>query len=450
MSTPTKNISLTNLSVNIENPRFELVGNQREAIQVMIADQGDKLINLAKDIVETGMLNPGELILVTPHEKDKGHYNVLEGNRRVTALKVLSNPDLIDGKHSSFAKRLKPYAEQFKKKPILDIPCAVFNNPEDANKWIKLKHTGENEGVGIVRWDAQQVARFDERIEGTSPVALQAIDFLRKESSVPDTVKNKLKNVPSSSLDRLLKDKNVQQVIGINVKDNRLQTHLLKDEVVKGLTKIVTDLADKKIKVKDIYTKEDREKYIETFKPTDIPNKKKKAASAWELTSPTLPSKTSQSKSKPKHTPLSTDRETVIPKDCILSISEPRINKIYRELKGLNVDLFENAAGVMFRVFIELSLDTFIDHHKLTTVNKDATLRKKVDEVSLHMEKQGLADKHVCKGIRKAVNNNHDVLAMETFNAYIHNRHLSPIPKDLKITWDNIQIFVEKIWETIK
>lgn len=450
MSITTKQIPLTNLSVNIENPRFELVGNQREAIQVMIADQGEKLIQLAKDIVEIGMLNPGELVYVTPHQKDKGQFNVLEGNRRITALKILSNPALIDGKYGSFVKRLKPFADQFRKKPILDITCAVFNNPDDANKWIKLKHTGENEGIGIVRWDAQQVARFDERIEGTSPVALQAIDFLRKETSVPEELKNKLKDVPSSSLDRLLKDKNVQQVIGVNVKDNRLQTHYQKDEVIKGLTKLVSDLAYKKIKVKDIYTKEDREKYIETFKPADIPNKKKRASSAWELTSPNQPNKQPNVKTKAKSAPLSTDRETVIPKDCIISINEPRINKIYRELKALEVDYFENAVGVLFRVFIELTLDTFIDTYKLTTVSKDDKLRKKVDEVSLFMEKQKFADKHICKGIRKAVNNNHDMLSMETFNAYIHNRHLSPIPKDLKITWDNIQIFVEKIWENIK
>lgn len=450
MSNTTKPISLTNLTVNIENPRFELVGNQREAIQVMIEDQGDKLINLAKDIVETGMLNPGELIYVTPHQKEKGQFNVLEGNRRVTALKILTTPSLIDGKHTAFAKRLKPYVDQFKKKPITEIPCAIFNNADDANKWIKLKHTGENDGVGIVRWDAQQVARFDERIDGTSPVALQAIDFLKKEALVPQSLKIKLKDVPSSSLDRLLKDKNVQQVIGITVKDNRLQTHLEKNEIIKGLSKIVTDLADKKIKVKDIYTKEDREKYIETFKPIDIPNKKKKTTSAWELTSPNQATKASTISSKKKATPLSTDRETVIPKDCIISIIEPRINKIYRELKSLDVNYYENSAGVIFRVFIELSLDAFIDHNKLTTVTENDKLRKKVEEVALYMELHNMANKHICKGIRKAVNNNHDMLSMETFNAYVHNRHLSPISKDLKITWDNIQLFVEKIWENIK
>ena len=54
-----KLIDLSLLNINIENPRFEMVGNRREAIKTIIYDQGDKLTKLATDIVEEG-LNPGE------------------------------------------------------------------------------------------------------------------------------------------------------------------------------------------------------------------------------------------------------------------------------------------------------------------------------------------------------------------------------------------------------
>jgi len=60
----------------------------------MIEDQGDKLSKLADDITNEG-LNPGDPIFITKHEKQTKQYNVLEGNRRVTALKLLENPDLI-------------------------------------------------------------------------------------------------------------------------------------------------------------------------------------------------------------------------------------------------------------------------------------------------------------------------------------------------------------------
>lgn len=61
-------IDISDLNINIENPRFEMVGNQREAIKTMIEDQGDKLSKLADDITNTG-LNPGDPIFVVKHEK---------------------------------------------------------------------------------------------------------------------------------------------------------------------------------------------------------------------------------------------------------------------------------------------------------------------------------------------------------------------------------------------
>lgn len=447
--TTNKHLLLTNLLLNIENPRFDLVGNQREALQAMINDQADKIFNLAKDIIDTGMLNPSELVIVTPSESNKKHYVVLEGNRRITTLKILTTPALISTSHAAFYKKIKPLAEKFKLNPITDVSCVIFSDSDEANKWIKLKHTGENDGIGVVRWDAQQVARFEERVDGTSPIALQAIDFLRREDSVDDSLKERLKEVPSTNLDRLLKDKSVQSLIGLSIKDNRLQTNLKRKEVVKGLTKIVTDLIDKKIKVKDIYTKEDRERYVESFKPAQIPDKKQKERTSWELVSTNNNNSKAKSNSSTKSKSLLKERETLIPKDCILQITDARLSKINKELRRIEVNSYENAVGVLFRVFIELSIDTYIDKYPINKLTPDNKLRQKVIDVSLHMEQNGIANKNELKGIRSAVNNQHDILSMDTFNAYVHNRHLSPIAKNLITSWDNIQIFIIKLWQSI-
>jgi len=443
----TKMIPLTNLSVNIENPRFEMAGNQREAIYVMIDEQGEKLVTLAKDIVEIGLINPSELTIVTPHEKEEGNYNVLEGNRRVIALKVLSNPDVIDTNQKWFSKKIRKLSEEFQKRPITEIQCVVFSKQEDAYRWIKLKHTGENEGVGTVRWDAQQTARFNERVEGVSKIALQALDFLRNDDSTEEELKKKLKYVPSTSLERLLQDTAVQNALGISISNGRLQTNLEESEVAKGLRKIVKDLVGGTIKVKDIYTKEDRKEYIQTFHSSELPDKKNKLKISWDLASPQQRHKTPSK----KPSPLSTERHPIIPKDCVLKIKDNRINKIYSELKSLNSDHYVNAAAVLIRVFIELSVDAFIDKHKLPKVNENSELRQKVEAVANYFESQkNIMDKHQLKPIRVAVGNVNSILSIHTFNAYIHNRYFSPIANDLKTTWDNIQLFVVKIWENIR
>lgn len=82
-----RTIKLTSLFVNTENYRFEPLSSQKEAIDKMIEDQGDKLYSLVDDIVTNG-LSPVDLIIVTPNE-DSNKYVVLEGNRRITSLKLL-------------------------------------------------------------------------------------------------------------------------------------------------------------------------------------------------------------------------------------------------------------------------------------------------------------------------------------------------------------------------
>lgn len=102
-----RTIKLTSLFVNTENYRFEPLSSQKEAIDKMIEDQGDKLYSLVDDIVTNG-LSPVDLIIVTPNE-DSNKYVVLEGNRRITSLKLLNNPTLIDDKYSPLRKKFQKF-----------------------------------------------------------------------------------------------------------------------------------------------------------------------------------------------------------------------------------------------------------------------------------------------------------------------------------------------------
>ena len=104
-------IKLTSLFVNTENYRFEPLSSQKEAIDKMIEDQGDKLYSLVDDIVTNG-LSPVDLIIVTPNE-DSNKYVVLEGNRRITSLKLLNNPTLIDDKYSPLRKKFQKLQDTY-------------------------------------------------------------------------------------------------------------------------------------------------------------------------------------------------------------------------------------------------------------------------------------------------------------------------------------------------
>src|SRR5580698_4801042 len=88
-----RQIRITDLQLDTGNYRTGKQDDQREAIHALIAEQKNKLVRLAQDIIENG-LSPLETILVTPVPDDKNRFVVVEGNRRVAAIKLATQPDL--------------------------------------------------------------------------------------------------------------------------------------------------------------------------------------------------------------------------------------------------------------------------------------------------------------------------------------------------------------------
>ena len=92
MSYKDKILKVSELFLDESNPRFPEVRNQRDAIEAMLEDQGDKVANLAMDIYSNG-LNPSSRLIVF---KEKNRFTDGDGNRRLTALKILETPSLAD------------------------------------------------------------------------------------------------------------------------------------------------------------------------------------------------------------------------------------------------------------------------------------------------------------------------------------------------------------------
>ena len=86
-------IHVDHLLLDLDNSRYpDQPESQQDALYKMIQLQGDKLVNLAKDIINHGM-DPSERVLVL--KEDDETYTVVEGNRRLTTLKLLHDPELV-------------------------------------------------------------------------------------------------------------------------------------------------------------------------------------------------------------------------------------------------------------------------------------------------------------------------------------------------------------------
>ena len=61
----------------------------------------------------------------------------------------MANPKLIDSKkHASLKNRFFKLHERFMETPIRKIMCYIYDDVEEADKWVRLEHTGEQNGVG--------------------------------------------------------------------------------------------------------------------------------------------------------------------------------------------------------------------------------------------------------------------------------------------------------------
>lgn len=475
-----KKLSIYDLLINPENYRHEAVSNEKEAIAIMLKKYEKKIKALLIDILENGT-NPSDLLIVTP-KQDK--YIVLEGNRRLIACKILEQPEIlkeIDLKlYDTFDKEIKKHGIY---KKILYIECCVFDDPQQANIWIKLKHTGENSGVGTVPWTNIQRKRFDESM-GKNDLALTIIKYAQSLPFYRNDLKSRLNDIRLSNLSRLLSDPQVRESIGIYRSKNKLYKKYPDYEISKGLNKIFDDLLKKDFNVNSIYYKNQRLDYISNFPEELLPNSSNELEELLPLdnlydstsnivehkndqiafyddiekngneTSVDLNDKDEKTNNKSnslikknsfKNNERSkkdiNKRNNLIPRSFNISISHDRINSIYRELKALDIDTYSNAVAVLFRVFLEVSCDYFIEKKHLK-LKKESKLKDKIKLILDYLSDCGLIEKTLIKPINICISSDHSIFSTNAFNNYVHNKDMRPDPLNLKIAWNQLGEFL--------
>jgi hypothetical protein len=444
-----KPIDIDNLLLDENNPRLTDISDQDDALEKIIIDQGAKLVNLARDIISMGSTNPSELPIVIPSSDEKDKYIVLEGNRRLAVLRLLCNNNLIAGIEDAALKtEFQKLSLEFHKNPISKLQCYVAKNRIDADHWRMLRHTGSNNGVGTVTWNASAVARFSKQLGVTkySSLALQVKDHLIQDTSFSKSLKNKLEtDVKLTNLGRLINDPAVRDYVGLKVDDGELDTASLNKEVMHNLELLIGGISADNFQVRQIYNKEDRKAYIESLDL--IPVKRDTGTAGANGKTGKSTARNGQKDKAKKSNPLSTNRKTLIPSGTIMKIAHSRLNKIYHELRGLEVEHYENCVAVLLRVFLELSIDEYASTRKIPAYSEKSKLANKIKATADYLVAQGFADDKKLKAIRVEAFNPYSLFSTDTLHAYVHNKDLEPKARELKITWNNIESFIMALWK---
>ncbi|OWR13760.1 ParB/Srx family N-terminal domain-containing protein [Chryseobacterium sp. VAUSW3] len=166
-------IPVENLILDNENPRLPdyIQGkDESEIISHMLIEEST--LELMQAIGQKGFF-PGEQLLVVPIGDDK--YKVIEGNRRLTAVKLLNNPELATVQRSLVDKIRTSINITL---PISFLPCMVFEKDENIHDYLGYRHV-----TGIQPWNLRQKAKYVSylREKNYSELSLdQASNELRK------------------------------------------------------------------------------------------------------------------------------------------------------------------------------------------------------------------------------------------------------------------------------
>lgn len=148
MSNQIQMIPLANLLFDPENPRLpkEFRGMRDEVAVIAHMLRDESLIELMKSIGQTGY-SASEPLLIVPDGED---YIVVEGNRRLAALKLLSNPSLASVRRKSVEEVIRE-----KTHTPANIPCIMYASRNDVLDYLGYRHI-----TGVKNWGALEKARY--------------------------------------------------------------------------------------------------------------------------------------------------------------------------------------------------------------------------------------------------------------------------------------------------
>lgn len=447
---PAIQLKIDDLVLDNDNPRITHTESQQQTLQKIVKDQSTKLVRLAESIVEHG-LSPIERFMVMEVSPKPKRYIALEGNRRVAALRLLTNPAVMTGLDmpSGVQRPMERLARVFDRSKVEPIDAYEVGSREEARYWIELRHNGEDQGRGVVGWKPIVAARFRKK-----EPAIQAFDMVIEHGGFAEDDAESIRSGFSlTTLRRFMESKDVRAELGLSIKDGQLYTDLPGKELIKPLKKIVLDIAEKRIDSRR-YNKTDKMvAYVRGFEKLDRPDLSKKLASSRPIEgiqkSEFAAARRATARKKRS---ASTERKYVVPKNCPMNVTDNRIVSIYYELQTLQLDKAPNAIAVLLRVFLELSVDHFLENNGGSlrhTVPGGREVWKKLDrklaEVVDMLVQMGVPRQHFTSVLRD-LSQSQSPMNLDLFHRYVHDRFATPSTSDLVAAWDHAQPLFEKIW----
>ncbi len=444
MNWPIDEFSINSIYLDNKNIRQPITDTAQDAI-LQDLFYNESAFDIVKSIAMNGMFPDEFPILI----KEKGKLVVIEGNRRLAALKALDDPERVP----LYREKIKA----LKHGKIKNIKAVLAPNREKALQLIAIKHTNSlrrpwrplrqayfyksqlENGKTIEQLKEQypehDIVEFIKMLE-----AHHLAKSIAYESDTVTALVHDDRKFPISALQRMYEDAYVKNYLGIEFDENgKLTVHTDADQFTAAYKRIIEDIANDDLDTRKANTKDQRREYINQLPPELKPQKSKKR--------PFATSKLKEQKidkEKVAKSARSIKRTAgLIPSYVPYRLEQSALREIYEELRRIPVSSYPNASHDLLRSFLECTLVLYLkETGEFDQVQKNGKHNPKLDEMLTFILSEKCTTitdgsiKQVVEHLKKNYNQDYSLARLNMIN---HNEQWVSTEKEVRAAWSKLE-----------
>jgi len=446
---PKKEIPIVQLFFDPLNPRMTdkfSKAAQTEIIQELVKKHN--ILKLANEMVKNKDYPELERYIVT---EEDGRFIVLEGNRRLAAYKCLIDPELVPGEEREKFKRLSAQAS-FDGNEKLEVFIAPSRT--EAIPVLESKHVR----YLFEPWSMAMRNNFIKRTRAKTKRALKGEDKksvaranlyeIAKNLELPEEVSQIVQDSKKFNITtfyRIVESSVGKEFLGYDINEKgEVIPYIHPAEFLKGLKRMVSDVALEKVNSRLLDRTEDIEKkYLNKIEKKDRPNLARISKKKLKVGGRVLIQPTKQKKTKLQTDWITSDTYLLYPK-------QNRIKEILNELKSLKPEDSPNTCAISLRVLLELSTYSFLEGkkeiEKMVTAEKEKRKKAKQNlpndwtptfkQMLQHLISCGhVSDPQLRKSFSIYINKSSPQPFLIELDQFVHNLHYKPTAIDIRNIW---------------
>lgn len=396
------------LDFDARNARLTLneAPSQDELIQEIARVEWKSCIELLKHIVKYGQLSPLENILLLSHGN---RYIVLEGNRRLFALRLLNQhkPTL-----QLLGERKQTQVESIVKghNPITEVRAVIFEHRVDAAPWITLKHASGQGGAAMKPWrafekDRDEYNRNPDNCPKTLAFIYTAINLRGSHKGFADVIDRVLDN-GYTNLERIITSSFFEEMTGITISGTMLRSPYGEKYVHNIVMSICEALANKEANSRDLNKTTGLEKFIrsivEKHESSKTPNEKveldakiPQSVDKQSNETPQVPSSAGtqtaliEPATKKQQTRTKQNKQKALAGFTPSNLGD-KLNQMVREAQKLTIHNYPEILFATYRILLDLSCDYYVKEKGIDIPSVD--ICKRVLHVLEHISPEASND----------------------------------------------------------